>query len=315
MNHLIDLFEQQVSDGPPPRHVGEDVAGGRRRLRRRRLLVGGAATLAAAAVIGGAWALPGPGPTTSPPVATEPTASATVDADAAFLANLPDELDDRHASLVTSMGRNGEIEMMDGASMGDMFLPSGLPSSVVDPRKGGESLAGVLSVGRKTWYVSVWREAPGEALHLIGTATSLVPASVAGLEEYRTWSREQVAPGSKDPDLEQPIETGLGVPRPGIVTMDRSGRLTGAGGVTVLDQRTPSGLPTNFADPARGDRSAVARVREADGAVWWIAVRDLHDSPDLEVMAVDEVTGANLRTLDAFVAWASDQYESGEGLL
>jgi len=86
-----------------------------------------------------------------------------------------------------------------------------------------------------------------------------------------------------------------------------SAGLVATHGAKILDQRMPVSF-ARFAGP--GVRTAAARVRAADGNVWYVVAREQGDPQLINVPA-----SAQWTSLDGFIAWAQAKYRSGEGLL
>jgi hypothetical protein len=78
-------------------------------------------------------------------------------------------------------------------------------------------------------------------------------------------------------------------------------------GAKILRQRMPVAF-ARFAAP--GVRTAAARVRAADGSVWYVVAREQGDPQLINVAA-----SAQWTSLEEFIAWAQAKYRSGEGLL
>ncbi|GAA1946783.1 hypothetical protein GCM10009798_02260 [Nocardioides panacihumi] len=78
-------------------------------------------------------------------------------------------------------------------------------------------------------------------------------------------------------------------------------------GAKILGQRAHVTF-ARFAGP--GVRTAAARVRAADGTIWYVVAREQGD-PQL----INVADSAQWTSLDQFISWAQAKYRSGEGLL
>ncbi|HKE69732.1 MAG TPA: hypothetical protein VKB55_10785 [Nocardioidaceae bacterium] len=126
-----------------------------------------------------------------------------------------------------------------------------------------------------------------------GTSVSSVPSTAGSLE---TWLSGAVA-NQRNLD---------GEPQPDPVAFGQGETLVAADGVTILDQLPHPDLPASFAAP--DDRTAAALIKE-NGKQTFVLVRDTGGQVQVIPFRGD------FNSLDDFLRFAVQQYDSGEGLL
>jgi hypothetical protein len=126
-----------------------------------------------------------------------------------------------------------------------------------------------------------------------GTTVSSVPSTAGSLE---TWLSGAVA-NQRSLD---------GEPQPDPVAFGQGETLVPADGVTILDQLPHPDLPANFAGP--DDRTAAALIKE-NGKATFVLVRETGGQVQVIPFRGD------FNSLNDFLHFAVQQYDSGEGLL
>jgi hypothetical protein len=294
--NIQDEIDASFGTGPAEQPVHVVLAEGHRALRRRRIAVSGAAAVLMVAVCGGTVFAAGGGHGTAgsreAEVAGSPSATASSEApeptrkqvERALRLQLADYGDD--GRLVIDP-RARVVQRLDN------------PYDLVAPAR---SAAVVLEFRGATYWFVMYRHADGSG----GGSKIWSGASDQSFEDWVYSERQDEGTTSGGPDA-----------WPGIPDLDVV-RFVGAGetlepinGATILQQRPSPEVGDAFA--TADDRSAVARVRAADGTTYYVLARGLDGTPP-EYIAVTEADGGP--TLDAFLDLARERYAAdGGGLL
>lgn len=265
---------------------------GRRALRRRRTATG-AGAFAMVAVLGGvAWAsLPGGSPESrSGDVVTAPeSATAT-------------------PGVTTSRDADEEVDFLGEPaaydSLGRVVMAPGwtevrrIANPMAYTQPGYRSVGLVATKGEKRTFLLLARHGRDGSSSFSNTATGTLEEWLVGTvasQHTLDLANGDAPPASNDEE-------------PRWVEFGPDGTLRPVDGVTILEQRANPELPESFA-PA-GTPTAVAKVRDTEGRVWFVLARRLDGSDDF----VGSTAAAGRATTDEFLVWARGEYGSGAGL-
>lgn len=288
----IDASFGSGTDAP----VGAYVAAGHRAVLRRRATLALAGVATAAVVAGTAWAVSPAseaGPSRSEaPVATDPSRSSTPTADGSRDAGR------RPAANADFLGNpaalvDGEVLLAPGS--GPVLEQVANPMGYT-PRQGSSVALRVRAEGREQ-YSLMTATADGS------TSTQTVDATGG---PFRAWL-DQAVRTQRELDVANGVTAPSGTGAPGeLLRLTPAGRVTTAGeAVVLLGQDTDVDLGPAFAAPAATTGAVHLLV---DGADQYAVYRVLDG--ELDVIPA----GGGFDSLPAFVAWARQQYGSGEGL-
>ncbi|WP_134766594.1 hypothetical protein [Nocardioides sp. 1609] len=292
---LADHLDSSFGDGPPLPPADVRLRAGRRALRRRRLTTA-AGAVAVVAVLGTAYTV----------------------------------LDDDSTSAGGGVDVAGTPTPA-RASSAPPGSPTGSPTGA--PATSPPTAAARPSAGLHG--SDVWLEADGSVLKARGvTVTERIANPLASVLPHRSlglaysrdgedyWALLEYDPvggsltwdpaGKSFATLQQWIDdmVALQTGEPGLrlVRFGAGETLLPRAGVEILAQTGAVDLPDSFAGP--GDRTAVAMVTY-EGMRWFVLAREIGGSEPEYLPTAGSVGGA---TIDDFLAYAADQYGSGEGL-
>ena len=291
ISHEIDA---SFGTGPEEGPVHALVTQGHRALRRRRLVTVGAGALAAVAVGGSAVFASGGGDTAGgpdPDVVASPTATQTA---------TPFEPTQKQVNRALRMrlaeyAPDGRLVVDDRARVVQRITN---PYDIAAP---GQSVALALEFREATYWYSMFRASDGS------NGWSSIWSGDAR-QSFGDWVNDQWQ-AEKDPDPGAGPDAWPGIPDLDLVRFAGTGEvLEPVDGVTILEQRPSPAVGDAFAS----DRSAVALVRDGDGARFYVLARSV-DGTAPQFIAVKAADGGP--TLDAFLDLARERYAGGEGLL
>lgn len=303
---LAARLDRSIGTPPPD---DDPLAGllrsGRRAVRRRRLVAGAASAAAVVVVVGGTSLLSGGAPDrASAPVATQPSApsassgsSAPASPEASEAPPAPPRRMTEKVMAAVEVA-DGEVTLSDGATVLRRLDPP--------PTSGLTTVALEVDFRGWTWWFVDVSTVDGAGAGTFGWAGDATETFEAWADregaELRSQLSDEAASGSSS--------SSLGTPEADLVVFAPPGstRLGPVGDATVLEKRGDVDLGPDFAAP--GEPTAVALVRTADGRELYVVARGGADPAYISVPK--DVGGVDL---DAFVAFARDRYESGEGLL
>jgi hypothetical protein len=266
--------------GPEPQHrpLADRLEAGRRAVRRRRL-AGSAVAVAAAAVVGiGASLLAGGAQDSPDGVATDPTAASTPSNQETPATNQP-----WGDGELARYSTNGLVEIRPGVTvLHQIDEPYG------DPSDFNHSVALAVEYhGAESWLLLTWETDPN------GDSSSSSGAMAHPEGSFADWVAQNAAANEDN--------------SAGYVEFADDGSLVASHGVEILDQRHP----VHLKDFTFGDEpSAAALLQGPDGKKWFVLVRYTGDT---EVIAVPTKIVGN-DELEAFLDYAAQKYQSGEGL-
>lgn len=303
---LAARLDHSIGDPPPDADpLPGLLTAGRRRVRRRRVLAGTASAAAVVVAVGGASLLAGGSPdrASGPPVATQPSGvgpSSAASTPRSSPAPVPSAPPRRLTNKVMAavLVEDGEVTLSDGATVLRRLDPP--------PTSGLTTVALEVDFRGWTWWFVDVSTVDGAGAGTFGWAGDATETFEAWADregaELRSQLSDEAASGSSS--------SSLGTPEADLVVFAPPGstRLEPVGDATVLEQRGDVDLGPDFTAP--GEPTAVALVRTADGRELYVVARGGADPAYISVPK--DVGGVDL---DAFVAFARDRYESGEGLL
>ena len=274
---LREAFDQGFDPEPLHRSIFERIEAGHRAVRRRRL-AGAVVTAAAAAAVGLGAAVVVPGDTSegvgrvAGSESTE-TAPTSVRPEGAW----------RNGELAR-YSPDGALQLREGVAMLQR-IDAPLPPDVAT-----RSVALSLQHdGQESWWLLQWHDTGSTA------ASTFHPGGA--FATLGDWVEEQVLLNT------HPEQVG----QVDYISFAEDGSLVASEGVRILEQQHPIQL-ANFAGPR--DRTGAALVQGTDGMKWYVLVRDLDGTVD--VQKVDYRNGGP--DLDSFLVFAKDAFANGDGL-
>ncbi|QIG44836.1 hypothetical protein G5V58_20470 [Nocardioides anomalus] len=294
----LDASLGPVPEDPDP--LPGLVREGRRAVRRRRAGVVGGAVAAVVVVVGGASLASGGTPDRAGPApfATEPTAGDTVPTALPTAAPPTVPAPDGRADLPPRF----DLATYDEQARQVVLHPGTTALQRVDdpydlPRGQGSVGLELAFRGSHYYWMLTWGGG--------GTSMAAAPASSTG-QPLAQWLEEQ-DPGVVTQDVPGTPSDLVGFASPdGELLVPRAG-------VVVLDHREGVDVGPDFASAA--DDTAAAQVRVRSGAVFYVLARRPAGAPERDAQYIEVAATPDLPDLDAFLAFAREQYAGGSGLL
>ena len=294
--NIGDEIDASFGAGPEEGPVHALVADGHRALRRRRLVTAASGALVAVVVSGVAFASVGGRDTAGPDrhVAATPTDTGTPTPYEPTRKEVNRALRLRLAAYGDDGG--GRLVIDDRARVVRRIAN---PYDIAAP---GKSVALVLEFRRTTYWFTMYRNADGSS------GWSSMWSGDAD-QSFEDWVAEREVRPEDTTDPDSGADAWPGIPDLDLVRFAGSGEvLEPVGGVTILEQRPSPAVGDAFA--SADDRSAVALVRDGDGARFYVLARGVGGTTP-QYIAVKAADGGP--TLDAFLDLARERYAGGGG--
>ena len=298
---IRDRLDTAFDNEPPHLPIEQRLAAGRAALRRRRIGQSVAAVAAVAVVAVGSVALGGRSADSGQRIApaTNPRASSAGPTDdgspTTQAARWP------YPEQLAYVDATGRVRLAPGVR---------LAYKVTSPAKAPDDKAIQVAVrsDQEVWWLAMtWRRgAEAIAYNVVGPFDTFQSA------RFHDWVLQQSYRAGFSGPTSSDGSTGSAISADEELVRFESGTLVAQPGVVIQQQRADPGF-TNF--NLDGEAVAVAEVRvQDDGTRWFVIARENANGSTQNISARPGVQAVP-DELDAFIAWARTQYDSGVGLL